>query len=95
MCFFYHITGGSGDSSESILGSLGITPKKYKMDWAYGAPEDATSKAGLPALGFYVGDRYRACNGALGTLKDITIRFFFKITYIKLQFFSKINALSF
>ena len=45
------------------------------MDWAYGAPEDATSKAGLPALGFYVGDRYRACNGALGTLKDITTRY--------------------
>ena len=46
------------------------------MDWAYGAPEDATAKAGLPALGFYVGDRYRACNGALGTLKDITTRYF-------------------
>ena len=45
------------------------------MDWAYGAPEDATAKAGLPALGFYVGDRYRACNGALGTLKDITTRY--------------------
>ena len=75
MVFFYHITGRSGDSSESILGSLGITPKKFKMDWAYGAPEDATSKAGLPALGFYVGDRYRACNGALGTLKDITTRY--------------------
>ena len=44
------------------------------MDWAYGAPEDATSKAGIPALGFYVGDRYRACNGAVGTLKDITTR---------------------
>ena len=47
------------------------------MDWAYGAPEDATAKAGLPALGFYVGDRYRACNGALGTLKDITTRYVF------------------
>ena len=73
---FFLITGTSGDSSESILGSLGITPKKFKMDWAYGAPEDATAKAGLPALGFYVGDRYRACNGALGTLKDITTRYF-------------------
>ena len=45
------------------------------MDWAYGAPEDATSKIGIPALGFYVGDRYRASNGALGTLKDITTRY--------------------
>ena len=44
------------------------------MDWTYGAPEDSSAKAGLPALGFYVGDRYKVCNGAIGALKDITIK---------------------
>jgi len=44
------------------------------MDWAYGAPEDSSAKAGLPDLGFYVGDRYKVCNGAVGTLRDITTK---------------------
>jgi len=41
------------------------------MDWAYGAPEDSCAKAGVPALGFYVGDRYKVCNGAIDALHDI------------------------
>ena len=44
------------------------------MDWTYGAPEDSSSKVGLPALGFYVGDRYKVCNGAIGTLRDISAK---------------------
>jgi len=44
------------------------------MDWDYGAPEDSSSKVGLPSLGFYVGDRYKVCNGAIGTLRDISTK---------------------
>jgi len=44
------------------------------MDWAYGAPEDSCAKAGVPALGFYVGDRYKVCNGAIDALHDIIIK---------------------
>jgi hypothetical protein len=44
------------------------------MDWSYGAPEDSSSKAGLPTLGFYVGDRYKVCNGAIWALRDFTTK---------------------